>query len=74
MCIGFRPGTEVFVVSSSQDVHSTAIFPTAPYETNIPLKNVTFLSDPCFIKLNGISIGMTATDIYNHISEAEIAV
>lgn len=68
----FRPDTEVFVVSSNQDLNSTAVYPTAPYSLNVP--NVTFLPDPCIIKLNGVTIGMTATDIYNHITEAEIAV
>lgn len=64
----------MFIVSSSQDVHSTAVYPTAPYAQSGPNKNVTFLPDPCIIKVNGITIGMTATDIYNHILDAEIAV
>ncbi|XP_031640662.1 DNA polymerase alpha subunit B [Contarinia nasturtii] len=66
--------TEVFIVSSSQDAHSTFIYPTAPYAHSSPYKNVTFLPDPCIIKLNGVTIGMTATDIYSHITDAEIAV
>lgn len=75
--IDFSVDTEVFVVSSSQDVHSTFVYPTAPYVQSgqsVPHKNVTFLPDPCIIKLNGVTIGMTATDIYSHISDAEIAV
>lgn len=70
----FRPDTEVFIVSSNEDINSTAVYPTAPYSLQIPFKNVTFLPDPCIIKLNGVTIGMTATDIYNHIIDAEIAV
>lgn len=69
--------TEVFVVSSSLDAHSTFVYPTAPYAMSPAgpqYKNVTFLPDPCIIKLNGVTIGMTATDIYSHISDAEIAV
>lgn len=61
-------------MSSNEDINSTAVYPTAPYSLKIPFKNVTFLPDPCIIKLNGVTIGMTATDIYNHIIEAEIAV
>lgn len=74
MLSNFRSHTDVYIVSSSQDVHSTAVYPTAPYASSISNKSVTFLSDPCIIKLNGITIAMTATDIYNHILEAEIAV
>lgn len=74
----FSTDTEVFMVSSSQDGYSTFVYPTAPYELNaqsgIQYKNVTFLPDPCIIKLNGVTIGMTATDIYSHILDAEIAV
>lgn len=69
--------TEVYIVSSNQDVHSTAVFPTAPYTIGgkpSPYKNITFLPDPCIIKLNGVTLAMTATDIYNHILDAEIAV
>lgn len=65
---------EIYIVSSSQDVHSTAVYPTAPYTSSSPLKNITFLPDPCIVKLNGVTIAMTATDIYNHMLEAEIAV
>lgn len=62
------------MVSSSQDVHSTSVYPTAPYAQNVPYKNLTFLPDPCIVKINGVTIGMTATDIYSHILDAEIAV
>lgn len=68
------PDTEVLVISSSQDVHSTSVYPTAPYPQSVQYKNLTFLPDPCIVKINGVTIGMTATDIYGHILDAEIAV
>lgn len=70
----FSPNTEVFIVSSSQDVHSTGVYPTAPYVQSIPNKTVKYLPDPCMFKMNGVTFGITATDIYNHILDAEIAV
>lgn len=75
LILEFSTDTEVFVISSSQDAHSTFVYPTAPYpqSPSNSYKNVTFLPDPCTIKLNGVTIGMTATDIYSHISDAEVA-
>lgn len=66
--------TEVFIVASSFDVLSTAVYPTAPYAQSSPSKNITFLPDPCIFKVNGVCFGITATDIYNHILDAEVAV
>lgn len=70
-----RPNTEILVVSSSRDVHSSAAYPTNPYSymSRIGPKNVTFLPDPSLVKINGVTIAMTATDSFNHILDAELS-
>lgn len=64
---------EILIVSSSQDIHSAAVYPTHPFTTKNQYKNMTFLPDPCVLTVNGVTIAMTATDIYNHILDAEVA-
>lgn len=69
----FRQDMEILIVSSSTDVHSSAIYPTHPYSSKMQQKNLVFLPDPCILNVNGVTIAMTATDIYNHILDTEIA-
>lgn len=65
--------TEILIVSSSRDVHSTSVYPTHPYSSKNSQKNITFLPDPCIVKVNGVTIALTGTDIYNHILDSELA-
>lgn len=48
------------------------VYPTHPYTTRQTYKNLRFLSDPSTIKINGVTIGISSTDILSHISEAEL--
>ena len=64
---------QVLVVSSAQDAHSAAVYPTYPYGITRTFSNLTFLPDPCIVNINGVSIGLTATDIVSHLNETELA-
>lgn len=68
-----RSQTEILIVSSSRDVHSTVVYPTHPYTSKNSSKNVTFLPDPCIVKVNGVTIALTGTDVYSHILDSELA-
>lgn len=69
----FRKEIEVLIVSSSRDIHSTAVYPTHPYNIRQTYRNLTFLPDPCTVKINGVTISITATDILSDILESELA-
>lgn len=70
--IACRTETEVLIVSSSRDVISSMVYPTHPYTTRQTYKNLSFLPDPCTIEINGVTIGISATDILSHICEVEL--
>lgn len=69
----YRAHTEIVIVSSSRDIHSSAAYPTNPYTSKTAYKNVTFLPDPSVIKINDVTIALTATDSFNHIVDAELS-
>lgn len=69
----FSSDTEVLIVSSSRDMLSTAIFPTHPYRAKTFYRNITFLPDPSIVKINGVAVAITSTDIFSHLLEAEVA-
>lgn len=67
-----RPNTHVLCVSSSKDIHSTVVYPTHPYSIKRNFPNLKFLPDPCIININGLSIGVTATDTLKHLLDEEL--
>lgn len=64
--------TEVVMVSSSNDIQSSGVYPTHPYSINTEYENLKFLPDPCIFEIEGIKIGITATDVIRHLSEEEL--
>lgn len=64
--------TQVIMVSSSSDIQSSGVYPTHPYTINLKYPNLIFLPDPCIFEIEGIKIGITATDIIRHLSEEEL--
>lgn len=64
---------DVLVISSSQDAHGTTIYPTHPYCLRSHYKNLRFLPDPCTVKINGVTVGISSTDIFSHILDAELS-
>lgn len=60
------------MVSSSQDVNSTPVYPTHPMQIRASYPNLRFVSDPSVISVNGVTIGVTATDVVAHLGEVEM--
>lgn len=64
--------THIVLVSSSKDAHHDQVYPTPPY----PVKEgdkITSLPDPAIIEVEGITIGLTSTDILKHLANSEIS-
>lgn len=60
------------MISSSNDIESSGVYPTHPYAIKNEYRNLKFLPDPCIFEIEGIKIGITATDIIKHLSEEEL--
>jgi hypothetical protein len=64
--------TQIIVVSSFEDVNSSACYPTSPYHFRNALPSNVFLApDPCILDINGIKIGITSVDVTQHIADSE---
>lgn len=64
------PQTQVLVVpSGSRDVHHTFIYPTPPFEEAQRCKRIRMMTDPCIVNVEGISFGITSTDILFHLGK-----
>lgn len=66
--------TEVIIVSSQKDAHSSFVYPTYAYSSRQNYPNLHLLPDPCKITINGVAIGLSSTDILSHLQDNEIAV
>lgn len=69
-----RTETEVLVISSYKDAHSSFVYPTYAYTSRQAYNNLHLLPDPCKITINGVSIGLSSTDILSHLQDYEVAV
>ena len=68
------PNTEVFMVpSGTRDVHHTFIYPTPPFEESQQCNKIHMMTDPCIVNVDGISFGITSTDILFHMCKEEMA-
>uniref|UniRef100_A0A1I8PTT3 DNA polymerase alpha subunit B n=1 Tax=Stomoxys calcitrans TaxID=35570 RepID=A0A1I8PTT3_STOCA len=66
--------TTILVVASHRDAHTDCVYPTMSIQMKKSFANVHMLPDPSMIDLNGLIIGMTSTDIVDHILAEELAV
>lgn len=65
-------------MSSSRDAHHTVVYPTPPFALSAAERkqipdNVTFVSDPCLLDVDGVVVGITATDVLKHLGPLEIS-
>ncbi|XP_078001014.1 DNA polymerase alpha subunit B-like [Glandiceps talaboti] len=69
--------TQLVFVPSQRDVHHEYVYPQPPYQVkDLPkqqLDRVHFVSDPCTLNINGIIVGLTASDILFHLGAEEIS-
>lgn len=65
--------TKVIIVSSANDINSSACFPTRPYKLKKlrPYQNIFMAPDPSIIDVNGIQLGVTSIDILQQLADAE---
>lgn len=68
--------TKVIIVSSADDINSSACFPTRPYKQKKlrPFPNIFMAPDPSIININGVQIGITSIDITKQLADAEYCV
>ncbi|CAO1425697.1 unnamed protein product [Diamesa tonsa] len=68
--------TKTIIVSSLNDINSSAVYPTHPYKLKIvrPYHNLFFVPDPCVVDINGVQIALTSTDITQHLADSEYCV
>lgn len=68
--------TKTIIVSSLNDINSSAVYPTQPYvlKTVRPFPNLYFVPDPCIVDINGVQIALTSTDITQHLADSEYCV
>uniref|UniRef100_A0A8C6KPC0 DNA polymerase alpha subunit B n=1 Tax=Nothobranchius furzeri TaxID=105023 RepID=A0A8C6KPC0_NOTFU len=70
-------GCHLVFVPSQRDIHHHFIYPQPPF--TLPslrkeqIQRVTLVSDPCTLLINGVTFGLTSTDILFHISAEEIS-
>lgn len=65
--------TKVIIVSSVEDINSSACFPTRPYKLRKlrPYPNLFMAPDPSVISINGVKIGITSVDITQQLADTE---
>lgn len=68
--------TKVIVVSSVDDINSSACYPTRPYKLKKlrPYPNLFMAPDPSIVEINGIKIGLSSVDITQQLADAEFCV
>jgi DNA polymerase alpha subunit B len=69
--------TKVIIVSSGDDINSSACYPTRPYKLKHmlrPFPNLFMAPDPCIVDINGVQVAITSTDIAQHLSDSEYCV
>ncbi|XP_057707050.1 DNA polymerase alpha subunit B isoform X2 [Corythoichthys intestinalis] len=68
-------GCRLVFVPSQRDIHHHYIYPQPPFTLPSLCKNprVTLVPDPCTVLINGVTFGITSTDILLHLGAEEIS-
>ncbi|XP_051170404.1 DNA polymerase alpha subunit B [Leptopilina boulardi] len=65
--------TQVVIVPSSRDAHHEPIYPTPNYYLPRSISNLHSMPDPCVLDIDGLTIGITAVDIFKHLGNEELS-
>lgn len=69
--------TSVVFVPSHRDVHHHFVYPQPPFESRISKaeggvsERIHFVSDPCTLVVNNVTIGLTSMDVLLHLGSEE---
>ncbi|XP_036784059.2 DNA polymerase alpha subunit B isoform X1 [Manis pentadactyla] len=70
-------GSCLVFVPSLRDVHHEAVYPQPPFSySDLPHEDKTrvhLVSEPCSISINGVTFGLTSTDLLFHMGAEEIS-
>ncbi|XP_017848216.1 DNA polymerase alpha subunit B isoform X2 [Drosophila busckii] len=66
--------TTVLLVSSQKDAMSHAVYPTPAPMLRRSYPNLHMLPDPSWIDLDGITLGVSSTDVLDHLLSHEFAI
>ncbi|KAK5648246.1 hypothetical protein RI129_003138 [Pyrocoelia pectoralis] len=62
---------KVVLVPSAKDAHHHIVFPTPPYKVRKTYSNLQCIGDPSILNIEGITLGLTSTDVLLHLSKQE---
>ncbi len=62
--------TKTVIVPSVRDVQHAFVYPQYPFASK-NTESLKFVSNPCTLIINGVSIGLTSVDILKHIGAEE---
>ncbi|KAH8382494.1 hypothetical protein KR009_003889 [Drosophila setifemur] len=65
--------TTVLMVSSQKDAMAHSVYPTPPPTLRRTYPNLHLLPDPSMVDLDGITVGITSTDVVDHLLSHEFA-
>ncbi|XP_031443324.1 DNA polymerase alpha subunit B-like [Clupea harengus] len=69
-------GCKLVFVPSQRDVHHNCIYPQPPFTlpdlSKEDVERVSLVSDPCTLVIEGVTFGLTSTDILFHMGAEEI--
>lgn len=65
--------TVLVLPSAGRDVHHTFIYPAPPFPESKTTNKIKMVSDPCVVDVEGLTLGITATDILFHLGKEEIS-
>lgn len=65
--------TTVLLVSSQKDAMSPAVYPTPPNTLRRTYPNLHLLPDPSLVDLDGVTLGVSSTDVLDHLLCLEFA-
>ncbi|KAL7744353.1 hypothetical protein ACLKA6_001744 [Drosophila palustris] len=65
--------TTVLLVSCQKDAMAPAVYPTPPYTLRKTYPNLHLLADPSLVDLDGITLGVSSTDVLDHLLSHEFA-
>ncbi|XP_043931676.1 DNA polymerase alpha subunit B [Protopterus annectens] len=70
-------GSHLIFVPSLRDVHHEFVYPQPPFScyslSKEEKQRVHFVSEPCMLNINGVTFGLTSTDILFHMGAEEIS-